>query len=147
MGQIADHDRGWQSWLRHDHKQTLRTVERDLQATQVLQVHERKRLGLIATTHVTVADAALVDVLQQEARAILHGSQPVEEVEPVDAAVVALCAAGRVPAVVSRGDRRDYDDRIDALTDRVAAIAPGLRDAFRGIRTTMIAAQGGMGGG
>jgi hypothetical protein len=96
---------------------------------------------------VTASDRALVAGLQEEARTLLHGSQPTAEIDPADAAVVALAAAGRVPAVISRKESREYKARIDALTSRVGAIAPGLGPAFQSIRMTMIAAQGGMGGG
>jgi Golgi phosphoprotein 3 (GPP34) len=147
LAQIAEHDRSWKSWLRHDYKQTLDTVETHLQTTNLLSVAATPVLGLISRRHVTVTHPALVKELQDEARAILHGSQPSSEIDPADAAVVALAAAGRVPVVVSRKDSREYKDRIDALTSRVGAIAPGLEKAFEGIRTTMIAAQGGMGGG
>jgi hypothetical protein len=37
--------------------------------------------------------------------------------------------------------------RIKAMADRLGDLAPGLEHAVRTIRTTMIAAQGGMGGG
>jgi hypothetical protein len=96
---------------------------------------------------VTVTRPALVKELQDEARSILHGSQPAGDIDPVDAAIVALAAAGRVPAVVSRQERHEHRQRIEALTSRVGTIAPGVEQAFDGIRTTMIAAQGGMGGG
>jgi hypothetical protein len=49
--------------------------------------------------------------------------------------------------VVSCQESREHRQRIEALTSRVGTIAPGLKQAFDGIRTTMIAAQGGMGGG
>jgi hypothetical protein len=147
LAQIAEHVRSWKAWLRHDYKQTLDTVETHLQTTNLLSVDDHKVLGLVSRRHVTVTHPALVKELQDEARSILHGSQPASEIDPADAAAVALAAAGQVPAVVSRKDRREYKDRIDALTSRVGTIAPGLEKAFEGIRTTMIAAQGGMGGG
>jgi hypothetical protein len=147
LRQIAGHDRSWKSWLRHDYKHTLDTVETHLQTTNLLSVDDNKVLGLLSRRHVTVTRPALVQELQDEARSILHGSRPAGEIDPADAAVVALAAAGLVPAVVSRPESREYKHRIEALTSRVGTIAPGLEKAFEGIRTTMIAAQGGMGGG
>jgi len=147
LQQIAGHDRSWKSWLRHDYKQTLDTIENQLRATGLLAVDDTKILGLLSRTHVTVTDPSLVKQLQDEARAILHGARPAGEIDTADAAVVALAAGGRVPSVVSRKESREYKDRIEALTERVGAIAPGLKKAFQGIRTTMVAAQGGIGGG
>ena len=56
-------------------------------------------------------------------------------------------SAGGVRHVVSRADGRAHKDRLDALTGRLDAIAPGLGRAVRGLGTTLVAAQGGMGGG
>ncbi|MEA2234575.1 MAG: hypothetical protein QOD83_4391 [Solirubrobacteraceae bacterium] len=147
LQQIAGHDRSWKSWLRHDYKRTLDTIENQLRATGLLAVDDKKILGLLSRTHVTVTDPSLVKQLQDEARTILHGARPAGEIDAADAAVVALAAAGLVPSVVSRKESREYKDRIEALTERVGAIAPGLEKAFQGIRTTMVAAQGGIGGG
>jgi Golgi phosphoprotein 3 (GPP34) len=147
LQQIAEHDRSWKSSLRHDYKQTLDTIEHHLQTTGLLEVGDKKVLGLISRTHVTVTDPSLVKELQDEARTMLHGDRPASEMDPADAAVVALAAAGLVPSVLSRKESRAYKDRIEALTDRMSAVAPGLQRAFQGIRTTTIAAQGGIGGG
>lgn len=146
LHQIAEHDRSWKSWLRHDYKQTLETIELQLQTMNLISVNRKKVLGLVSRTHVTVPDRALVEQLQQSARTILRGSRPASEIDPADAAVVALAAAGLVPAVVSRRDSHVYRERIEALTNRAGAVAPGLETAFQGIRTTIVAAQGGIGG-
>jgi hypothetical protein len=145
LGQIAEHDRSWKSWLKHDYKQTLETTERVLAATGLLAVEEKKVLGLVPRTHVRVSDTGVVKELQAEAVEILHGTGPAGDVDPADAAVVSLAAAGLVPSV-PRKETREYSDRIDALTARLGEAVPGLDKAFSGIRMTMIAAQGGMGG-
>jgi hypothetical protein len=103
--------------------------------------------GLISRTHVTVTDPSLVKELQDDARTMLRGDRSASDVDPADAAVVALSAAGHVPSVLSRRESRDYKDRVESLTGRVGAVAPGLRRAIQGTSTTMIAAQGGIGGG
>ncbi|MFG2958382.1 hypothetical protein ACGF5O_32265 [Streptomyces sp. NPDC048291] len=63
-----------------------------------------------------------------------------------DAVLLALAAAGRVRTVVSRQDQKTLRARIDACTGRLGTLAPGLEHAVRALPTTMIAAQGGMGG-
>jgi hypothetical protein len=146
LGQIVKQPASWKSLLRHDYKQTLDATERQLAATGLVTVDEKKVLGLVPRTHVKVTDPSLVKDLQVEAVDILHGTGPVDDVDPADAAVVSLAAAGLVPAV-SRKETREYKERIEALTARLGAAVPGLDKAFSGIRMTMIAAQGGMGGG
>ncbi|MFJ8031810.1 hypothetical protein [Streptomyces sp. NPDC096032] len=78
--------------------------------------------------------------------AALHGDGPVQDIPLADAALLALAAAGGVRSVVSRRDRKTFRARIDAGTARLAALAPGLEKTVRALPTTMIAAQGGMGG-
>ncbi|WP_037840522.1 GPP34 family phosphoprotein [Streptomyces sp. NRRL F-6676] len=51
------------------------------------------------------------------------------------------------PAAPPGGPRSPRRSRIDACTERLAALAPGLEQAVRALPTTMIAARGGMGGG
>lgn len=145
LGQIAEHPRSWGALLKHDYKQTLDTTERQLGAIGIVTVDEKKVLGLLPRTHVTVTDQSLVKELQIEAADILHGTGPASDVDPADAAVVVLAAAGLVPSV-SRKETRDHKARIEELTTRLGDAVPGLDKALRGIRMTMIAAQGGMGG-
>ncbi len=61
--------------------------------------------------------------------------------------LAALAAHGHLRLVLSRHDRKAHADRVTALTDRLATDAPGLARAVSGLNLTMIAAQGGMGGG
>jgi hypothetical protein len=64
-----------------------------------------------------------------------------------DAALLALAAAGGIPSVVPRHERRASRSRIDACTRRLGGLAPGLEKAVRSLPTTVLAARGGMGGG
>jgi hypothetical protein len=60
---------------------------------------------------------------------------------------VALAAVGGIRAVVSRADAHARKKRIAELTGRLDAVAPGLGKAVGGLGLTMVAAQGGLGGG
>ncbi|MGW1590187.1 GOLPH3/VPS74 family protein [Streptomyces sp. NPDC002386] len=135
---------GWRHLMRVDRKRTLTRVEDRLAAAGVLGVTEpRTPFG---TRRLTVTDRAVPTALRARVSAALHGDGPVGAIPTADAALLALAAAGGVRTVLSRQDRKTYRTRIDACTGTLAALAPGLEKAVRALPTTMIAAQGGMGG-
>ncbi|MEU6660077.1 GPP34 family phosphoprotein [Streptomyces sp. NPDC046821] len=147
LGHIAQDRRGWKSWIRHDRKETLHAVEDRLVAQGVLDVAERTKPFGRTRRVVTVRDASAVTSLQATATGFLHGTGPVEQIDPADAALVALAAAGSIRSVVSRADAHARKHRIEELTARLDTLAPGLGKAIGGLGVTMVAAQGGMGGG
>ncbi|MFJ8795875.1 GPP34 family phosphoprotein [Streptomyces sp. NPDC102462] len=135
---------GWKHLVRSHRKRTLTQVENRLAAAGVLTVKEpRTPFG---ARRLTVTDHAQPTALHARVSAALHGDDPVQDLPAADAALLALAAAGGVRPVVSRQDHTTYRARIDACTGTLAALAPGLEKAVRTLPTTMIAAQGGMGG-
>ncbi|MFE4964507.1 GPP34 family phosphoprotein [Streptomyces sp. NPDC056660] len=135
---------GWKHLVRRHRKRTLVQVEDRLAAAGVLTVKApRTRFG---TRRLTVIDRTVPAALRARVSAVLHGHGPVQEVPTADAALLALAAAGRIRSVVSRQDHTAFRARIDACTRSLAVLAPGLEKAVRALPTTMIAAQGGMGG-
>ncbi|MCQ9184555.1 GPP34 family phosphoprotein [Streptomyces sp. IBSBF 2953] len=135
---------GWKRLVRRHRERTLTQVEDRLAGAGLLAVREpRTRFG---ARRLTVTDRAELDALRARVHTALHGDGPVRDVPAADAALLALAAAGGVRQVVSRRDRRTYRSRIDACTRGLAVLAPGLEQAVRALPTTMIAAQGGMGG-
>ncbi|MEV6765529.1 GPP34 family phosphoprotein [Streptomyces sp. NPDC051105] len=135
---------GWKHLVRRHRKRTLIQVEDRLAAAGVLTVEApRTRFG---TRRLTVTDRAVPAALRARVSAVLHGHGPVQEIPAADAALLALAAAGRIRSIVSRQDHSACRARIDACTSSLAVLAPGLEKAVRALPTTMIAAQGGMGG-
>ncbi|MFE5191521.1 GPP34 family phosphoprotein [Streptomyces sp. NPDC056628] len=135
---------GWRRLLRGDRRRTLTEVEDQLAGAGVLLVTEPgTRWGARRSR---LADPSAADAVRARVLAALHGNGPVRDVPAADAALLALASAGRVPTVVSRRDQKVFRDRIDACTSRLAALAPGLERAVRALPTTMVAAQGGVGG-
>ncbi|MFE5138391.1 GPP34 family phosphoprotein [Streptomyces fagopyri] len=135
---------GWKQLVRRRRRRTLTEVEDRLAAVGLLTVKEpRTRFG---SRRLTVTDRAVPDALRARVSAALHGEGAVREIPAADAALLALAAAGGVRSVVSRQDQKTFRTRIDACTERLGALAPGLETAVRALPTTMIAAQGGMGG-
>jgi len=135
---------GWKHLVRRHRKRTLTEVEDRLAAAGLLTVTApRTRFG---TRRLTVTDPTVPAALRARVSAALYGDGPVRELPAADAALLALASAGGIRAVVSRQDQKAFRARIDACTGQLAALAPGLEKAVRALPTTMIAAQGGMGG-
>jgi hypothetical protein len=136
--------RGWKHLVRRHRKQTLTEVENRLAAAGLLTVKApRTRFG---TRRLTVTDRTVPAALRTRVSAALHADGPLQEIPAADAALLALSAAGGIRSAVSRQDHKTFRARIDACTGHLAALAPGLDKAVRALPTTMIAAQGGMGG-
>ncbi|KOV88837.1 membrane protein [Streptomyces sp. NRRL WC-3618] len=136
---------GWKHLIRRHRERTLTEVEDRLAEAGLLTVRApRTRFG---TRRLTVTDRAVPAALRARVSTALHGDGPVREIPAADAVLLALAAAGAVRPVVSRQDQKTFRARIDACTGRLADLAPGLEKAVRALPTTMIAAQGGMGGG
>ncbi|MEU8687516.1 GPP34 family phosphoprotein [Streptomyces sp. NPDC048665] len=135
---------GWKHLARTHRKRTLTEVEDHLTAAGVLTVKEpRTPFG---TRRLTLTDRAVPAALHARMSVALRGDEPVQSLPAADTALLALAAAAGVHSVVSRQDRKTYRARIDACTTALAALAPGLEKAVRDLPTTVIAAQGGMGG-
>ncbi|MFF4188757.1 GPP34 family phosphoprotein [Streptomyces sp. NPDC001691] len=143
LAQAGAHRRTWKAWIRADRAETLGAVEDRLAAVGLITVEERPAFVRPARRSVTVRDAAGVRALQDGLAAQLHGAGPLA---PHDAVLLALAAAGGVRHIVSRADARAHRDRLDAAAGRLDALAPALGKAVRGLGTTLVAAQGGMGG-
>ncbi|MBW8736866.1 MAG: GPP34 family phosphoprotein [Streptomyces turgidiscabies] len=135
----------WKHLIRRHRERTLTEVEDRLAEAGLLTVRApRTRFG---TRRLTVTDRAVPAALRTRVFTALHGDGPVREIPVPDAVLLALAAAGAVRPVVSRQDQKTFRARIDACTDRIADLAPGLEKAVRALPMTMIAAKGGMGGG
>ncbi|MET7701305.1 GPP34 family phosphoprotein [Streptomyces sp. NPDC005485] len=145
LDEVAASTHGWKHLARRNRTQTLQAVEDRLAARGQLTV-EDGRIPVLSGRHTTVRDPDAVRALRAHVTAVLRAANSPQEVALEDAALVALAAAGRIGSVVSGEDRRRHRARIDALTGRLGELAPGLETAVHGMRTTMIAAQGGMGG-
>lgn len=124
--EIDGRSHSWRSWIRHGCKQTLALVEERLVAQNVVGDQQR-----VAETHARV-------------RAMLAGDRPVEDLEPVDAALAVLAIVGAGP-LVPRWYRLRNRSRYRELARRAGQIGPGIELTLRRLKRTIIAAQGGMG--
>jgi hypothetical protein len=136
---------GWKHLLRRHRARTLTEVEDRLASAGLLTVTARR--GRLGRRRPTVVSPSATAAVRARVRAALHGEGPVHLLPATDAALLALAAAGGIPSVVPRHERRASRSRIDACTRRLGGLAPGLERAVRSLPTTVLAARGGMGGG
>lgn len=135
--------RGWSAWIRRGNQRTVCAVRDQLAGAGVITVESTTSLGIFRRRVVRVTDPALLSALRDRVQQILRGSRPAGEVDPADAALVAIAAAGRLRFAMSGHDVRDYRRRIDELAERGGAAVPALRRVLREVRTARAAAAGG----
>ncbi|MFJ4091553.1 GPP34 family phosphoprotein [Kitasatospora sp. NPDC089913] len=148
LAEAGGTSRSWKAWIRRDREDTLDAVEQRLAMLGVLTVSDRAPHGpVVPRRPVAMDDPREALDLQARVAELVRGGTPAAEAPFADAVLAALAAHGHLRLVLSRHDRKAHADRVTALTDRLASTAPGLARAVSGLNLTMIAAQGGMGGG
>ncbi|MEU9128413.1 GPP34 family phosphoprotein [Kitasatospora sp. NPDC048540] len=147
LTEVGAHARRWKAWIRRDREDTLEAVEQQLAVLGAVLIEDRDPYGPPARRRVLVPDPAEALAVQRATAALLRGEGDPARVGLGEAALAALAAAGGVGLVVSRGERRAHRDRVTALTGRLSELSPALARAVGGLGTTLVAAQGGMGGG
>jgi hypothetical protein len=146
----ADPHRKWRSWVRRDARATLRTLETQLDAADVLTLRTSRVLGLFPRHRPVVHDRAAAARLREVVAAALRGDEPASRIDPGAAALTSLAAAVELSAVVPRRDRRRHRARLAELEDRAGAAVPALRKVVRELRaarSASVAAASGGGGG
>jgi hypothetical protein len=142
--EIADAaPRSWRFWVRRGRRSMPAAVGEQLRLAGLIAI----RQGTLGD-RVGVTRPDLLVELHARVDEVLHGRRLVAQVEPRDAAVVALAALGELPTVIPRRVRRRYSARIRELTDRAGPAATALVTELRRRRLIVIAAgaSGGQGG-
>jgi hypothetical protein len=137
--------RPWKSWVTLHAGVTLDAVRAQLAADGLLRAEKKRVLGLFPSAEYELERVAVAQALQEEARQVLMGPVPVADVSDRDAALVALAAAAGLRTVVTAAELRRHNERIEALTDRGDAAAPGLKSVVDEVRTALIVAPTGAG--
>ncbi|WP_026414912.1 GOLPH3/VPS74 family protein [Actinomadura oligospora] len=137
----ASRPRPWQHWVRKDARAMVRTVRDELESGGWIRLRPRRVLLFFPGTEIEVRDPRVLKTLSGGARSALRG-RPVAHVNSLDAAAVALAAAGEVRAVVSRSENRRNRARIAELTARTGPAASGLRKAVRQQHAAMASTGG-----
>lgn len=132
--------RRWKVWVRRGERQILDAVEHQLSAAGLVAVESRPVLGIFPRRHIELADLDGVERSRAAVRDILLGDLPLERVDPADAALVALAAAGQLRSVVSGREQRQRRHRIRALTERSGAAVPALRQVLSDLQSAAVTA-------
>jgi hypothetical protein len=130
--------RTWQSWVGRGCRAARSAVRQQLGDGGWVRLEPRKILGLFPTIRVTIRDPRVRKELLERVNSTLR--KPINRIDPADAALVAIVAAGDLTLVLDRKTRRAYKRRIKELIDVSAPIAPALR---KSVQAAAAAAAGG----
>jgi hypothetical protein len=133
--------RTWKTWISPRARVTLDAVRVQLAADGYPRAEQTRVLGLFPFVEYEVDRVAVVDGLREEARQVLEGPVPVDEVSERDAALVALTAGGELCTLLSGKEQRQYKGRVDALAERSGAATPALKKAVQEVRTALAVAM------
>ncbi|NLU67368.1 GPP34 family phosphoprotein [Streptomyces sp. HNM0574] len=145
LGRLAARRRSmrWKTLVTVDRKETVQAVEAALVEAGAVLVEPRPW----RSRRVVVREPLRVMELRSTVLETLRSGVPAGRVGTREAALVALSAAGELPAVLSGRERRQHKARIKELTERAGAAAPALRKAIRDMQHVAGALAGGAAGG
>jgi hypothetical protein len=119
----------WQSWIGHRQRAAVRAVRQQLNDGGWVHLQPHKILGLLPTTKVTIRDPRVRDELLGRVNTALHN--PIGSIDPSDAALVAVIAAGDLTLVLDRKTRRADKQRIQELAKLSGPIGPALHKSIQ----------------
>ncbi|WP_327397434.1 GOLPH3/VPS74 family protein [Streptomyces phaeochromogenes] len=128
----------WKTWVGLRARVTLDAVRAQLAADGYLRAEKTRVLGVFPSVEYEIDRVAVVDALRAEAREVLEGPVPVEEVPEQDAALVALAAGAELRTLLSGKEQRQYKQRIEDLVDRSGATTPALKKAVQEVRSAVV---------
>ncbi|GGM89115.1 GPP34 family phosphoprotein [Dactylosporangium sucinum] len=119
----------WQSWIGHRQHAAVRAVRQQLNDGGWVHLQPHRILGLFPTTKVTIRDPRARKELLDRVNTALH--QPIGTIDPADAALVAIIAAGDLRLVLDRKAKRANKQRIQELTELSEPIGPALQKSIQ----------------
>ncbi|MEV2233226.1 GPP34 family phosphoprotein [Streptomyces phaeochromogenes] len=128
----------WKTWVGLRARVTLDAVRAQLAADGYLRAEKTRVLGVFPSVEYEIDRVAVVDALRAEAREVLEGPVPVEEVPEQDAALVALAAGAELRTLLSGKEQRQYKQRIEDLVERSGATTPALKKAVQEVRSAVL---------
>lgn len=121
--------RKWQRWIDRRQRATIKTVRRQLGDCGWVRLQPYKIWGLFPATRVAIRDPRVRKELLGRVNSALKN--PIDRVDPADAALVAVVAAGDLKLVLDRGAKRTHKLRIQELTALSGPVGPALRKSIR----------------
>jgi hypothetical protein len=135
LGQIAaSRPRHWRHWVAKRDRQAVQSVRDRLAADGWIRLERRRVLGIFPATSVTVRDSRAVKRLAGTVSSALRGGRPVSRLDPRDATLAALAAAGEMKPVMPRAVRRANKRRIAELSEVAAPVPRALTKAIQSAR-------------
>ncbi|MGW2290273.1 GOLPH3/VPS74 family protein [Streptomyces phaeochromogenes] len=128
----------WKTWVGLRARVTLDAVRAQLAADGYLRAEKTRVLGVFPSVEYEIDRVAVVDALRAEAREVLEGPMPVEEVPEQDAALVALAAGAELRTLLSGKEQRQYKQRIEDLVERGGATTPAVKKAVQEVRSAVL---------
>ncbi|MFI6274348.1 GPP34 family phosphoprotein [Streptomyces sp. NPDC050988] len=128
----------WKTWVGLRARVTLDAVRAQLAADGYLRAEKTRVLGVFPSVEYEIDRVAVVDGLRAEAREVLEGPVPVEEVPERDAALVALAAGAELRTLLSGKEQRQYKQRIEDLVERSGATTPAVKQAVQEVRSAVV---------
>ncbi|MGW3422741.1 GOLPH3/VPS74 family protein [Streptomyces phaeochromogenes] len=128
----------WKTWVGLRARVTLDAVRAQLAADGYLRAEKTRVLGVFPSVEYEIDRVAVVDALRAEAREVLEGPVPVEQVPERDAALVALAAGAELRTLLSGKEQRQYKQRIEDLVERSGATTPALKKAVQEVRSAVV---------
>lgn len=119
----------WQSWIGHRQRAAVQAVRQHLNDGGWVHLQPHKILGLFPTTKVTIRDPRVRKELLGRVNTALH--KPIGRIDPADAALVAIIAAGDLTLVLDRKTQRANKQRIQELTKLSGPIGPALHKSIQ----------------
>ena len=128
----------WKTWVGLRARVTLDAVRAQLAADGYLRAEKTRVLGVFPSVDYEIDRVAVVDALRAEAREVLEGPVPVEQVPERDAALVALAAGAELRTLLSGKEQRQYKQRIEDLVERSGATTPAMKKAVQEVRSAVV---------
>ncbi|TDC68549.1 GPP34 family phosphoprotein [Micromonospora sp. KC606] len=121
--------RTWQHWVDGRQRAAVRAVRQQLSDGGWVRLEPHRILGLLPTTKMTIHDPRVRKELLGRITAALNN--PIDRIDPADAALVAIVAAGDLKLVLDRRTKRANKRRIQQLTELSGPIAPALHKSIQ----------------
>ncbi|MFI5497167.1 GPP34 family phosphoprotein [Actinoplanes sp. NPDC051859] len=121
--------RKWQHWIGKRQRPTVSAVRQQLADGGWARCEPYKMLGLFPATRVTMRDPRVRKELVSRVNGALRGAAG--RVDPADAALVTIVAAGELNLVLDRRSRRAHKRRIQELSELTGPIGPALHKSIQ----------------
>lgn len=121
--------RTWQTWVDRRQRAAVNAVRRQLGDGGWVRLQPHRILGLFPTTKVTIRDPRVRKELISRINGALKN--PIGRIDPTDAALVAIAAAGNLTLILDRRTKRANKRRIEELVELSGPIGHALRKSIR----------------